>query len=69
MRAQAAKVWSFQTGAGNRGSPISYSVNSRQYVATPTGWQGSLVGGAARRFRPASNFAWIQRWFVFALPQ
>src|SRR5262249_7555236 len=31
------KLWSFNTGAGMSGSPISYSVNGRQYIAVPTG--------------------------------
>lgn len=38
------KLWSFPTGAGISGSPISYSVNGRQYVAIPTG-MGSLLSG------------------------
>ncbi|MDQ3014153.1 MAG: PQQ-binding-like beta-propeller repeat protein, partial [Acidobacteriota bacterium] len=38
------KLWSFPTGAGMSGSPISYSVNGRQYVAIPTG-MGSCCGG------------------------
>src|SRR5437016_3557235 len=33
------KLWSFQTGAGHRGSAGSYSVNGLQYIATTTGWQ------------------------------
>jgi hypothetical protein len=37
------KLWSFQTGAGHRGAAITYSVNARQYIATPTGW-GSIIG-------------------------
>jgi len=38
------KLWSFNTGAGMSGSPISYSVNGRQYIAIPTG-TGSLLSG------------------------
>ena len=37
------RLWSFQTGAGHRGSAVSYAVHGRQYIATPTGW-GSIVG-------------------------
>jgi glucose dehydrogenase len=40
------KIWSYQTGAGHRGSPMTYSVEGRQFVATSTGW-GSLVGRIA----------------------
>ena len=64
-----AKVWSYQTGAGHRGSPISYSVNGRQYIATPTGWQGSLVGGAAAALFPQSEWRMGSTLVVFALPQ
>ena|SRR5215472_2188954 len=38
------RLWSFQTGGGHRGSAVTYSVNGRQFVATPSGW-GSIVGG------------------------
>src|SRR5262249_35243866 len=38
------RLWSFQTGAGHRGSAVTYSIGGRQYIATPTGW-GSIVGG------------------------
>ncbi len=38
------KLWGFPTGAGNRGSAVTYSVNGRQYIANPSGW-GSLAGG------------------------
>lgn len=40
------KVWSFKTGAGVSGSPITYSVGGRQYLAVPTG-MGSLLAGVA----------------------
>jgi alcohol dehydrogenase (cytochrome c) len=46
-----AKLWSFQTGGGHRGSAISYSIGGRQYIATPTGW-GSLVGASHRGLFP-----------------
>ena len=45
------RLWSFQTGGGHRGSAVTYSVNGRQYVATPTGW-GSIVGGAHQMIWP-----------------
>jgi outer membrane protein assembly factor BamB len=64
-----AKLWSYQTGAGHRGSAISYSVNGRQYIATPTGWQGSLVGGAAAGLFPDQEFRMGSTLVVFALPQ
>jgi alcohol dehydrogenase (cytochrome c) len=64
-----AKLWSFQTGAGNRGSSISYSVNGRQYIATPTGWQGSLIGGAASSLFPDQQWHMGSTLVVFALPE
>ena len=64
-----AKLWSFQTGAGNRGSAISYSVNGRQYIATPTGWQGSLIGGAAASLFPDQQWHMGSTLVVFALPE
>jgi alcohol dehydrogenase (cytochrome c) len=64
-----AKVWSYQTGAGNRGSPISYAVEGRQYIATPTGWQGSLVGGASAGLFPGQEWRMGSTLVVFALPQ
>jgi alcohol dehydrogenase (cytochrome c) len=64
-----SKLWNFQTGGGHRGSAISYSVNGRQYIATPTGW-GSIAGRSmvsiwpeADTFRPGSTL------MVFALPE
>ena len=64
-----ARLWSFPTGGGNRGSAVTYSIGGRQYVATPSGW-GSIAGGAHRAFfpaalppRPGSTL------FVFALPE
>lgn len=64
-----ARLWSFQTGAGHRGSAVTYSVGGRQYVATPTGW-GSILAGAhqglwpnAPKARPGSALV------VFALPE
>ncbi len=44
-------LWTFQTGSGHRGGPISYSVNGKQYVATPSGW-GSTAGARLGEFFP-----------------
>jgi alcohol dehydrogenase (cytochrome c) len=46
------KLWNFQTGAGHRGSAISYSVNGRQFIATPTGWQASITGSMTAALFP-----------------
>ncbi len=63
------KLWSYQTGAGNRGSPISYSVNGRQFIATPTGWQGSLIGSATAALFPNQDWRMGSTLVVFALPE
>jgi alcohol dehydrogenase (cytochrome c) len=64
-----AKLWSFETGAGHRGSAIAYSVNGRQFVATPTGW-GSLVSNAlAPAWPEAETFRNGSTLMVFALPE
>jgi alcohol dehydrogenase (cytochrome c) len=63
------KLWSFQTGAGHRGSAVSYAVNGRQFIATPTGW-GSLVGAALAPVWPeAETFRSGSTLIVFALPE
>jgi alcohol dehydrogenase (cytochrome c) len=64
------KLWSFQTGAGHRGSAVAYSVNGRQYIVTPTGWQSSITGSMT-----AALFSEGQTWrngstlVAFALPE
>ena len=63
------KLWSFQTGAGHRGSAVTYSVNGRQYIATPTGW-GSIVGRTIPDLWPeAESFRAGSTLMVFALPE
>ncbi len=64
-----ARLWSFQTGGGHRGSSISYSIGGRQYIATPSGW-GSLVGAAHRGLFPETPAPRAgSALFVFALPE
>jgi alcohol dehydrogenase (cytochrome c) len=63
------KLWSFQTGAGHRGSSVTYSVKGRQYIATPTGW-GSIAGRALLDTWPeAETFRGGSTLMVFALPE
>jgi alcohol dehydrogenase (cytochrome c) len=64
-----APLWSFPTGAGHRGSAVTYSIKGRQYVATPTGW-GSLVGATHGAMWPNSPRPRAgSTLFVFALPE
>ena len=37
------ELWSFQTGSGHRGGPMSYAVDGKQYIATPSGWGSRLA--------------------------
>jgi alcohol dehydrogenase (cytochrome c) len=62
------RLWSFQTGGGNRGSSISYSVKGRQYIATPTGW-GSLTRNVGSLWADAPPFREGSTLMVFALPE
>lgn len=63
------KLWSFQTGSGLRGSPISYAVNGRQYVATPSGWGSALAGLLPQLWPETEMFRGGSSLFVFALPE
>ena len=63
------KLWSYQTGAGNRGSAVSYSVNGRQYIATPTGWQQAITGAQLSPLFPGQNWRGGSTLIVFALPE
>ena len=65
MRGASKKLWSFPTGSGHRGSAISYSVNGRQYIATPSAVSGLMgqLWPEAEQFRNGSTL------FVFAVPE
>jgi alcohol dehydrogenase (cytochrome c) len=57
-------LWQFQTGNGIHGSPITYSVKGKQYVAVPSGWGGWIKGFAPELYGAPRGHALI----VFALP-
>ena len=63
------KLWNFPTGAGHRGSSITYSVKGRQYVATPTGFGSALAGLMGQMWPEAERFRAGSTVFVFALPE
>jgi PQQ-dependent dehydrogenase (methanol/ethanol family) len=61
------KLWSFQTGSGNRGSSIAYSAGGKEFIATPSGW-GSAVGGLFQQIWPeAEKFRKGSTIFAFTL--
>ena len=62
-------LWSFQTGAGHRGSAISYAINGTQYIATPVGWQDSITGGMLEALFAGQNFRKGSTMMVFTLPE
>jgi alcohol dehydrogenase (cytochrome c) len=34
------RLWSYQTGSGIVGSPMTFSIDGKQYIAVPSGWGG-----------------------------
>jgi alcohol dehydrogenase (cytochrome c) len=63
------KLWSFSTGSGHRGSPITYSVGGRQYVAVPSGWGSAAAGALPQIWPETEDFPAGATLFVFALPE
>ena len=60
-------LWNFQCGSGHHGSPITYELDGKQYVAVCVGW-----GGPSAKYRDGAPwFAHIPNGcavYVFALP-
>lgn len=65
--ATGRELWSFRTGSGHRGSPVTYSVNGRQYIATPSGWGSALAGLTTQLWPEAADFPTGSSVFVFAV--
>ncbi len=61
------KLWSFMTGSGHRGSPITYSVKGRQYIATPSGWGSALAGLLPQLWPETESIPGGSTIFAFAL--
>ena len=57
-------LWTFNTGSGHHGNPVTYSVNGKQYVAVPTGWGGWIEGFAPEMYGQPRGTSLV----VFALP-
>ncbi|GAB3695737.1 PQQ-dependent dehydrogenase, methanol/ethanol family [Saccharopolyspora tripterygii] len=58
------KLWEFQCGSGHHGSPMTYSVDDKQYIAVPVGWGGWIEGFLPGMLGAGHGSALI----VFALP-
>ena len=63
------QLYSFNTGSGTRGSPITYSVNGKQYIAVPTGLGSIFTNGLGRLWPDAANFQNGSTLFAFTLPE
>jgi alcohol dehydrogenase (cytochrome c) len=62
------QLWSYQTGAGNRGSPVTYMVGGRQYIAVPTG-MGHVGFYNSGIWPEVSQWRFGSTLVVFALPE
>ena len=62
------ELWSFRTGSGHRGSAVTFAVDGRQYVATPSGWGSALAGLTTQLWPETGSFPSGSSIFVFALP-
>lgn len=63
------ELWRYQTGAGHRGSAVSYAIDGKQYIATPVGFQGSITGGMVEALFPDQAWRSASALTVFALPE
>ena len=62
------ELWGFQTGSGHRGGPISYAVDGKQYIATPSGWGSSMANMVAQFFPELQGARQGATVFAFTLP-
>ena len=67
--ASGEKLWSFNTGSGHRGSPMTYSVDGRQYIAVPAGWGSAVAGLMPQLWPETEDFPGGSALFVFALKE
>jgi alcohol dehydrogenase (cytochrome c) len=62
-------LWSYQTGSGIRGAPITYRLNGKQYIAIASG-MGGAVGGYTGAGAPwMKNYRSGGTLYIFALFQ
>jgi alcohol dehydrogenase (cytochrome c) len=62
-------LWSFQCGSGHHASPITYTLDGRQYIAVCVGWGGWTAGFAGDGAPWLRNARRGNTVFVFALPK
>jgi len=67
--ANGERLWTFHTGSGHRGSPITYAVGGKQYIAVPSGWGGVAARGFSRTFLELADAPRGSTLFVFGLPE
>ena len=68
--AETGKVlWNFQCGSGHHASPITYTLDGRQYIAVAVGWGGWVAGFAGDGAPWLRNARRGNTVFVFALPK
>ena len=63
------ELWNFRTGSGHRGSAVTFAVDGRQFVATPSGWGSALAGLTTQLWPETADFPSGSSIFVFALPE
>ncbi len=63
------KLWSFQTGSGHNGGPISYAVNGKQFIATPSGWGSHTTARLGEFFPELQGARQGATIYAFTLPE
>jgi alcohol dehydrogenase (cytochrome c) len=63
------KLWSFQTGNGHRGGSVTYRVNGRQYVATPSGWGSAITSLMTTVWPETESIVTGSALMAFAVPE
>jgi|TARA_B100000959_G_C14968261_1_gene618678 alcohol dehydrogenase (cytochrome c) len=62
-------LWHFQCGSGHHASPMTYSLDGRQYIAVCVGWGGWTAGFIGDGAPWLSDARGGDTVFVFALPE
>jgi alcohol dehydrogenase (cytochrome c) len=64
---EGLRLWSYQTGSGIRGAPITFRLDGRQYVAVAAGMSGAVGGFTGAGAPWMRDFRGGGTLFVFAL--